>query len=484
MATNATYKYYNGSAWVEYHFKTNAGQVDPTTSKHFITTSTTVNGQAFNLDSSNGAVSSVTITGANIANGVASGTYNVITSGENINASLVALDQAVGSIPSGVLTETNFGTFFDTGYPHLSDIESIGEGTGIGALTKYLDGWGLASYQPSSTELSSIANITSGSGLLKRDGNSSTWSLDTNEYALASSLGTAAAKNYTSSVTQNSADLVTSGAVWAAINDLPEPMVFKGSLGTGGTITTLPTASSSNEGYVYKVITAGTYAGQAAKVGDTFICAKTGTSTYEWVLIPSGDEPSGTVTSVGLRNGSTSQGTLTISGSPITSSGTIDITLASAYGDTVNPYGSKTKNYVLAAPNGSNGVPTFRALVKADLPTLTLDDVGDGSTRKLSNYVPYTGATSNVDLGSRNLTLNQLGFTNGGTITVDVNGNISGMLGSSSQTGDWGIRYNNDGYLASENWVNAQGFSKLKITASNTQPSSPNTGDIWIQTAA
>ena len=129
-------------------------------------------------------------------------------------------------------------------------------------------------------------------------------------------LGTAAAKNYTTSVTSGSSDLVTSGAVWTAIDNLPEPMIFKGSLGTGGTITTLPTASTANTGYTYKVITAGTYASQAAKVGDTFI-----SDGSAWVLIPSGDEPSGTVTSVGVSNG----GGLSVSGSPITSSGTITI---------------------------------------------------------------------------------------------------------------------------------------------------------------
>jgi hypothetical protein len=46
------------------------------------------------------------------------------------------------------------------------------------------------------------------------------------------------------------------------------------------------------------------------------------------------------------------------------------VSLAASYGDTQNPYASKTANYVLAAPNGSNGVPTFRALVSADLPTI------------------------------------------------------------------------------------------------------------------
>ena len=140
-------------------------------------------------------------------------------------------------------------------------------------------------------------------------------------------LGAAAVKSVTTSVTSGSDALVTSGAVFTAIDNLPEPMVFKGSLGTSGTITSLPTAASSNEGHTYKVITAGTYASKAAKVGDTFICAKTGSSSYEWVLIPSGDEPSGTVTSVGL----TMPTGFSVSSSPVTSSGTLAVSFASGY---------------------------------------------------------------------------------------------------------------------------------------------------------
>lgn len=105
-------------------------------------------------------------------------------------------------------------------------------------------------------------------------------------------------------------------AVKDYIDALPEPMVFKGSLGTGGTITALPAAAASNEGFTYKVITAGTYQGIAADVGDTFI-----SDGATWVLIPSGDEPSGTVTSVAA----TGSNGIKITGSPITSSGTIAI---------------------------------------------------------------------------------------------------------------------------------------------------------------
>lgn len=97
-------------------------------------------------------------------------------------------------------------------------------------------------------------------------------------------LDNSAYKDYTTSVTQGSTDLVTSGAVFTAIDDLPEPMVYKGTLGTNGTITDLPTASDSNEGFTYKVITAGTYASQAANVGDAFT-----SNGSEWVRFPAGD---------------------------------------------------------------------------------------------------------------------------------------------------------------------------------------------------
>jgi hypothetical protein len=56
------------------------------------------------------------------------------------------------------------------------------------------------------------------------------------------------------------------------------------------------------------------------------------------------------------------------------------VSLAASYGDTQNPYASKTANYVLAAPNGSAGVPTFRAIVAADIPTLNQNTTGTAAT--------------------------------------------------------------------------------------------------------
>lgn len=107
-----------------------------------------------------------------------------------------------------------------------------------------------------------------------------------------------------------------------AIQGLPTPMQFKGTVGTGGTIewADLPAAADS-EGFTYKVITDHTTA-PVCEAGDTIVSNGT-----VWVVIPSGDEPSGTVTSVGL---SVPTG-LSVSGSPITTSGTLAVTLTSGY---------------------------------------------------------------------------------------------------------------------------------------------------------
>jgi hypothetical protein len=85
---------------------------------------------------------------------------------------------------------------------------------------------------------------------------------------------------------------------------------------------------------------------------------------------------------------------------PVVSSGgsTPAISLAASYGDTQNPYASKTANFVLAAPNGSAGVPTFRAIVAADIPTLNQNTTGTASNitgnLAVANLNSGTGASS------------------------------------------------------------------------------------------
>lgn len=121
----------------------------------------------------------------------------------------------------------------------------------------------------------------------------------------------------------NNQDAATKNYVDTSIQNLPEPMIFKGSVGSGGTIewANLPSPSSSNKGWTYKVITDNNTS-LICKVGDTIISDST-----TWVVIPSGDEPNGTVTNVAIQ-GETNY--IEVSGSPITSSGTITISLNTA----------------------------------------------------------------------------------------------------------------------------------------------------------
>lgn len=130
------------------------------------------------------------------------------------------------------------------------------------------------------------------------------------------------ASNTTNDYDVQGTDPVSGQAVAKAIAELPEPMVFKGSVGTNGTIVSLPPANKDNMGFTYKVITDGTYAGKKAKAGDTFISDGT-----EWILIPSGDEPSGTVISVGM----TVPTGLSVSDTPITESGVFEVTFENGY---------------------------------------------------------------------------------------------------------------------------------------------------------
>lgn len=133
--------------------------------------------------------------------------------------------------------------------------------------------------------------------------------------------------------------------------DMPDAMEFKGSLGVGGTITALPVDGSAKKGDTYKVITDGTYAGQTAKIGDLFICNEKTSSSNTWVLIPSGDEPSGTVTSVKIE----ANAPISVNDStPITSSGTRTISHntsgvgAGSYGPTADVVG--TDNTTIKVP--------------------------------------------------------------------------------------------------------------------------------------
>lgn len=171
---------------------------------------------------------------------------------------------------------------------------------------------------------------------------------------------------------------VTKTELTNQLNALPEPMIFKGSLGQGGTITQLPTASLENEGFTYKVITDGTYDSQAAEAGDIFI-----SNGSEWILITSGDGANGTVTNVATGIG--------LTGGPITSTGTIKVKLQSE-----SPIAGENVYPIAVDANGN-------LVVQVNSITYTLERDGDsillvpsvGNPVEISSPV-YDEATSEI----------------------------------------------------------------------------------------
>lgn len=162
-----------------------------------------------------------------------------------------------------------------------------------------------------------------------------------------------------------------------------------------------------------------TFSGTVTFSGTTSIGAATATTpnsnddstrvaTTEWVIDRLDSFGAGTVTSVGLSL----PNIFTVSGSPVTTSGTLSATLA-----------SQTQNHVFAAPgSGGNGSPAFRALVAGDIPDLS------------SAYLPLSGGTISSDLTvTGNLTVNGTTTTlNSTELSVDDKNIVLGATASPS----------------------------------------------------
>lgn len=154
------------------------------------------------------------------------------------------------------------------------------------------------------------------------------------------------------------------------------------------------------------------------------------TGTYpNFTIANTSPSSGGTVTSV-ATSGTVSG--LTLTGGPITTTGTI--TLGGTLAVTPSNFASQTANTFLAAPNGSAGVPTFRAVVAADIPTLNQNTTGTASN--VTGIVAVanggtgasTAATALTNLGAYPAS-NPSGYTsNTGTVTsVGGTGTVNGI---------------------------------------------------------
>jgi hypothetical protein len=229
-----------------------------------------------------------------------------------------------------------------------------------------------------------------------------------------------------------------------ALNTVDEKLYFKNSAGTvkllasSSATTPVTTISFGSTGLTPSTATSG-----AVTVAGTLAVANGGTGLtttpangaldigngtgFTRATLTAGTGVTITNSSGGITIAATgSGGTVTdvTATSPVASTGgtTPVISLSANYGDTLNPYASKTANFFLAAPNGSSGAPTFRAIVAADIPTLNQNTTG--------NAANVTGivAVANGGTGASTLTANNVILGNGTSAVQFVapgsNGNI------------------------------------------------------------
>jgi hypothetical protein len=134
----------------------------------------------------------------------------------------------------------------------------------------------------------------------------------------------------------------------------------------------------------------------------------------------------GTVTSVAL----TAPSFISVSGSPITTAGTIALSLA-----------SQTANQVFAAPNGSNGTPTFRSLVAADIPALSYLPTSGGTVSgslTVTGDLTINGTTTNIN--STNLVVEDKNIILGDVATpsdTTADGGGITLKGATDKTFNW-----------------------------------------------
>lgn len=190
----------------------------------------------------------------------------------------------------------------------------------------------------------------------------------------------------------------------------------------------------------------------------------------------------GSVTSVGL---SSSTGIFVVGNSPITTSGDITLSLA-----------TQTTNKVFASPNGSTGTPTFRALVAADLPTVTIAKGGTNSTATLGNNKVMVSSGGAI-IESATVTTTELGFLDGigslsagflkttgsaltstGSSTISLTSEVSGVL----PVANGGTGYNASSSATNGKILigNGSGFTLSTITAGSGISITNGVGSITI----
>ena len=201
-------------------------------------------------------------------------------------------------------------------------------------------------------------------------------------------------------------------------------MTFKGTLGTNGTVTTLP--ASHNAGDTYRVITAGTWAGKTCVVGDLIICVNTGTAAADadWTSVETNEdgavigpaEADGTTDNAIVRWNSTTGRVIQNSKVIIDDNGCISTTQS----------GATATNYKVTNSNGSVGIytATNRGLYDFTKPGWIIYRAQNGNNTYISQWASIGTATAPVYFNASGEPT--AGNTYAGGTKVTLNGTAKG----------------------------------------------------------
>lgn len=240
-----------------------------------------------------------------------------------------------------------------------------------------------------------------------------------------------------------------------------DAMIYKGTIGTGGTITALPNKHLT--GWTYKVITAGTYAGVACEIGDMIICLTDGESANNshWTVVQTNTD--GTVTGpansvanrVAIFDG-TSGKVIKDSGYTINSSVPENAKFTDTTQFTITANAQDDDIVVLSGTNGTNAV-TYKATHATKGPangytsgnTTTSISGGSGTIKIPQITVDKYGHVTSAADESITITSMTYSFANGnGGFTVTPSGGSTQTVSigkpSTAGTSDAVVVNNND----------------------------------------